>query len=218
MRRPDWYRDPRDRWSQPQNRAGRWYDISNSDTDRATVRIFDEIGWFGTDAATFASELDEIAAREIDVEINSPGGNVFDGVAIMNALRMHPATVTTTVVGVAASIASVIAQAGDRRLVLPSATLMIHEPYTGTIGNAADHRSAAAVLEQLGTTLAEIYTSRSPKGLDHFKSRMAAETWYTAREAVDEGLADEIIEPDRAGQSARSSASLMAMKLALAST
>ena len=107
-----------------QREAG--YTIQNAAGEEAVVRIYDEIWWLGVNAQDLTRELDAITAPSIRVEINSPGGDVFDGIAIYNALRNHPAHVTTRVDGLAASIASVIAQAGDKRLIQPAAQLMIH--------------------------------------------------------------------------------------------
>ena len=115
------------------------YSIANAAGDAggvAVVRIYDEIWWLGVNAADFVVELDAVTAPEIRVEVNSPGGDVFDGIAIYHALANHEARVTTRVDGMAASIASVIVQAGDRRLMQPASQMMVHDAWAFTVGNA----------------------------------------------------------------------------------
>lgn len=176
-----------------QREAG--YTISNADTGEAVVRIYDEIWWLGVNALDFVNDLDQVHASAIRVEINSPGGDVFDGIAIYNALRSHPATVTTRVDGIAASIASVIAQAGDRRIMQPAGQMMIHNAWGYTVGDNRDHADMADLLRQQDAVIAGIYASRSGRDADRFRELMDAETWLTAEAAVAEGLADEIVDP-----------------------
>lgn len=172
-----------------------WYEIKNQDGDTATVRIYDEIGYWGTTADQFASDLDAITAAEIEVQINSPGGEVFDGIAIYNVLRAHPAKITTRVDGIAASAASIIVQAGDHRVMLAAGQLMIHEAWGLCVGPADDMRAYADILEQQNGVLAGIYAARSGRPVDEMRALMTAETWLTDHGAVDAGLADEVIEP-----------------------
>lgn len=187
----------RDRAS-PRNGA-RWYEIRNQTGDTAVLRIYDKIHWlFGVTPEDFAADLDGITAPNIEVQINSPGGDVFDGIAIFNALRAHPATVTTRVDGLAASIASVIAQAGDRRTILSGGQMMIHEAWGLSIGPAADHREMADLLDKQSGVIASIYAERSGRDQDEFRQMMGSETWLTADEAVDAGLADEVVNPSSA--------------------
>jgi ATP-dependent protease ClpP protease subunit len=177
----------------PRREAG--YTIQNATGDEAVVRIFDEIWWLGVNALDLTAELDTITAPSIRVEINSPGGDVFDGIAIYNALRIHPAKITTRVDGLAASIASVIAQAGDHRIMVASSQMMIHNAWGMTIGNQTDHEDMAAVLGMQDEILADIYATKSNKDAAYFRGLMNAETWMTAERAVTEGLADEILDP-----------------------
>lgn len=178
-------------------REGRWYDISNAAGDVAVIRIYDEISWWGVSADMVAAEIAAITAGTIEVQINSPGGNVFDGLAIYNALRLHPARIVTRVDGLAASAASAIAQAGDHRIMVSSSQMMIHEAWGACVGNAADMLDMAALLEQQNTVLAELYAERSGGNVDEFRALMAAETWFTAQAAIDAGLADELLVPAR---------------------
>lgn len=180
--------------------SGRWYDIRNADSDdKAVVRIYDFIDMFGVDADQFARELDHITAPEIEVQINSLGGSVFDGVTIYNALRTHDARVTTRVDGIAASIASVVVQAGDHRVMLSGSQQMIHRAWGISIGNADDHREMGGILDQQDSVIASIYAGRSGRPAAELEDLMGDETWMDAEEAVEAGLADEVVDPPRKG-------------------
>jgi ATP-dependent protease ClpP protease subunit len=187
----------RDRMFARLPKSRQWYDIVNAAGERAVVRIYDEISYWGVTAADFAEELAQITAAEIEVQINSPGGDVFDGLAIYNALRTHPARIVTRVDGLAASAASVIVQAGDHRVMVQSSQLMIHEAWGVAVGPAADMLEFAAILEQQNEVIAQIYADRGAGDVDHFKQLMAAETWLTDAATIDAGLADEILVPAR---------------------
>jgi ATP-dependent protease ClpP protease subunit len=141
--------------------------------------------------------LDQITAPEILVRINSIGGSVFAGIAIYNAIRQHPAHVTTQVDAMAASIASVIAQAGDRRVMMQHSQMMIHEAAGIAIGSAQDMREYADILERQTDLIADIYTARAGDvgNKATFRKMMSAETWLSDDEAVDIGLADEVVTP-----------------------
>lgn len=171
------------------------YSIRNAAGDEAVIRIYDEIWFLGVNALDFANDLEGVTAPRIRVEINSPGGDVWDGIAIYNALRAHPAHVTTRVDGIAASIASVIAQAGDHRVMLGGSQMMIHNAWGFTVGDHGDHEDMASVLAHQDGIIAGIYSSRSGGDAEHFRTLMEAETWLTADAAVEAGLADEVIDP-----------------------
>ena len=170
--------------------------VVNKTGPKATIRIYDEVGFFGITAEDFAAELDEITADEIEVQINSLGGDVFAGVAIYNALRTHSARITTRVDGMAASIASVIVQAGDTRIMLTGSQMMIHPAWGFAMGSASDMRDLADILDKQTKVIAGIYAERA--GTDGFVELMEAETWFDADEAVDAGLADEVVKPAKA--------------------
>lgn len=172
------------------------YTIAN-DADKAVIRIYDEIWWLGVNAEDLVNELDAVTAPEIEVQINSPGGGVFDGIAIYNALRNHPATVTTRVDALAASIASVVAQAGDKRVMQPSAQMMIHNAHGLVVGDNRDHQDMADLLKQQDGVIAGIYAARSGKDAAGFRDLMNAGTWLTAERAVAEGLADAVLDPPK---------------------
>lgn len=171
------------------------YTIRAVDDGASVIRIYDEIWFLGVNADDFVRDLQAVDTDRIRVEINSPGGDVFDGIAIYNALRTHPAHITTRVDGIAASIASVIAQAGDHRIMLGASQMMIHNAWGVTIGDAQDHGEMQSLLEQQDDIIAGIYATRSGGDRDHFRSLMNAETWLSDERAVTEGLADELVEP-----------------------
>jgi len=177
-----------------QLRQGRtdWYAIRNAASPVAEVLIYDEIGYWGVTAADFVRELQGVTAPAIELRINSPGGEVFDGIAIMNAIRSHPATVTAYVDGLAASAASFILQAADTRIMRPQSQLMIHDAMGLCVGNGADMRQMADELDRISDTIASVYAERGDGTVARWRDRMRAETWYGADEAVAAGLADQV--------------------------
>ncbi|MDH6116901.1 ATP-dependent Clp endopeptidase proteolytic subunit ClpP [Kitasatospora sp. GAS204A] len=179
-----------------QPKAG-WYRVVRNDAGPTRVDIYDQIGgggWFdsGVTAVDFVNELAQING-DIEVHINSPGGDVFDGLAIYNSLAQRPGKVTTIVDGLAASAASFIAMAGTQRLISPGAMMMIHEASGVCLGNADDMRETADLLDKVSANIASIYAAHSGRA-DGWRSAMQAETWYTADEAVAAGLAHRIAE------------------------
>lgn len=168
-----------------------WYRIK-AQAGTAEIAIYEEIGMWGITAGDFLAELKALDVSQIDVRINSPGGEVWDGLAIYNSLRDHPATVTTYVDGLAASAASIIVQAGDRRVAAKASELMIHEAWGLVAGNAADMRDAADRLDQASGMIAGVYADRAGGTVDGWRESMRAESWYTGTEAADAGLVDEV--------------------------
>lgn len=177
-----------------QLRKGRnnWYDIKNKASDTAEVYIYDEIGYWGTTAADFVRDLRDISAKNIDLHLNSPGGEVFDAIAIYNALVQHDANVNTIIDSLAASAASFIAMAGSTVTIAKNATMMIHDAMGLTIGNAADMREMAEALDKMSDNIASIYADHAGGEIADWREAMKAETWYNAEEAMSAGLADEI--------------------------
>jgi ATP-dependent Clp protease, protease subunit len=159
---------------------------------QAEILLYDEIGWFGIRADDFKRELDAVTAPDITLRINSPGGDVFDSLAIYNAIRAHPATVTTHVDGIAASMASVIALAGDKVVMADNAFMMIHHPWSIVLGNAADMRKEADVLDKVSGSLLSAYAEKTGRDGEELSALMDDETWFTAAEAVAFGIADEV--------------------------
>jgi len=169
-----------------------WYSIQAKADQSAEISIYDEIGFCGVTAKQFIGDLKAIDATAIKLAINSPGGAVFDALAIYNALRQHPANVEVTIMGVAASAASIIAMAGDTVVMPENAFMMIHNPLNMAYGNADDLREMADVLDKIGASLVGIYAKRTGLPEDEIKALLDAETWLNAEEAVLKGFADEL--------------------------
>jgi ATP-dependent protease ClpP protease subunit len=157
------------------------------------IDLMEEIGYWGVTATEFVDELLAIDAETIELHVNSPGGDVFDGLAIMNALADHPATVNVVVDGIAASAASFIAMAGDSMKMNRGSQLMIHDAIGFCYGNAGAMEDTAVLLSRISDTIAGIYADRAGGKADDWRDLMRAETWYSATEAVDAGLADEAV-------------------------
>lgn len=172
-------------------RRNQWYRFKNLAT-AGTVQldIYDEIGYFGISADAFVQDLRKIEANRIDVHLNTPGGEVFDGIAIYNALKSHNAQVYVQVDSLAASIGSVIAMAGDRIAMAPHSQMMIHDAFGLSIGNAQDMRDLADMLDKQSNNIAGIYADRAGKDIGFWRDQMRQETMYSDQEAVDAGLAD----------------------------
>ena len=169
-----------------------WWKLTNLGGNAADLWIYDEIGAWGVTAQDMVSQLSSLNVAEITVHLNSPGGDVFDGIAIMNALRDHPANVVVKVDALAASIASVIAQAGNKVIMGRNSMMMIHNASGFAMGEAEDLRKMADLLEQTTTNIASIYAERAGGTAAEWLAVMADEKWYDAEDAVKAGLADEV--------------------------
>lgn len=181
----------------------RWWDIraqTNADGGKAVeIRVYGDIGFWGTDADLFASKLDEVAATatSIVVAINSMGGDVFDAFSIYNSLRRHAGKVTGRVDGVAASAATLVLMACDTIEMPSNAMLMIHNPYTVAAGEAGDLRRLADLLDSTSDNMLAAYVERSGRTEEEVLAIMNAETWLTAAQAKEQGFCDTIAEPIR---------------------
>ena len=167
----------------------------------AVLALDEEIGFWGTQAKDFRAQLDAVEGNELVVEINSVGGDVMAGLGIYNMLRSWAKdgkTVTTRVTGVAASIASIIALAGDKREMPKNTFAMVHQASTFAVGTADDMRDAADTLDKVDGSLRGIYMDRM--GVDEAKAKeiMAKDTWLTADESMDLGFATALIEDIKA--------------------
>ena len=172
-----------------------WYTI-RARASGTEVLIYDEIGAYGVSAKGFLAELGALPDdAAIDLRLNSPGGSVFDAVAIYNALKRHPGEITVWIDGIAASAASYIAMAGDTIVMPENAFLMIHDPSGLVMGTADDMRSTAEALDKVKGGLIQGYATKSGKPDDEIATLMAAETWLDATEALDFGFIDRIAEP-----------------------
>ncbi|OHV13003.1 head maturation protease, ClpP-related [Kushneria phosphatilytica] len=188
-----------------------------------TISIYDPIGFDffgdGVTAKRIAGALRSIGNEDVEVNINSPGGDVFEGLAIYNLLREHKGRVTVNVMGLAASAASFIAMAGDEIRIGRAAFLMVHNGWVVTMGNRHDLREIADWLEPFDAAIADIYAVRTGLPIDDIKSQLDAETWIGGREAVDSGWADTFLESDRIeeeGGNARNDYRMAARKMDIA--
>ena len=152
-------------------REGRtdWYRIENNSSATAKVYIYDEIGYVGVSAQDFVRDLNEVKASKIELHIDSPGGDVFDGIAIYNVIKDHPADVTVIVDGIAASAASFIAQAGDKIVMNRNSSMMIHDAHGLAIGNSKDMAELAGLLDKASDNIASIYAERCGMPAEHWR-------------------------------------------------
>lgn len=170
------------------------------DAGTAVIRLYDPIDswgeWWGVSAKEFAEVLDELpdTITTIELLINSPGGEVYEGIAILNQLRRHPARVVAVVEGLAASAASYVAAGADELIMAPNSELMIHDAWGLCVGNAEDMTRMAADLGRLCDNIASIYAAKAGGTVDDWRALMAVETWFSASEAVESGLADRVLE------------------------
>jgi len=177
----------------------------------ATLWIYDPIDSYGGDWGVSALDVRDTLAgfggADLSVRINSPGGDYFEAVAIRTLLAQYPGKVTMRIDGLAASAATVIATAGDHVVMAPGAQYMIHDALTIALGNAAEMRRTADLLDQCSDDIAGFYAAKAGGDAATFRDAMRAETWYTAEQAVAAGLADELAgapaEPAVAASAAR---------------
>ncbi|NUP32437.1 MAG: Clp protease ClpP [Streptomycetaceae bacterium] len=170
----------------------------------ATLRIYDYIdgegGYWGISAEEVAGALENIEEPidRIDLRINSGGGAVWDGLAILNQLRSRPEPVRAIVDGIAASAASFIAVACDEVVMMPNARMMIHDALGICVGQAVDMREYADFLDDSSQNIAELYAAKAGGTADEWRATMTAKgltgQWYSSQEAVDAGLADSVWE------------------------
>ena len=173
-----------------------WYNIKNLSESSAEVVIYDEIGAFGIDSKTFIDELAQVPKdKEILLRVNSPGGSVIDGLAIYDAIRRTSQKVTTRIEGLAASIASIIALAGDEIIMSENSLFMIHNVWGGETGDSKDMRKAADLMDKMSSKLVSIYMAKSGKEESEIQSWMDSETWFSAEEALEAGFITAIEEP-----------------------
>ncbi|WP_163372677.1 head maturation protease, ClpP-related [Endozoicomonas acroporae] len=170
-----------------------WFTFKNEAGQTPELFIYDDIDdWFGVSAQGVVDQIRNVDATDINVRINCRGGMVFEGIAIYNALRLHKANVHISIEGLAASIASVIAMAGDTVTIAENAMMMIHNPYGWAQGDAEAMRKTADVMDKIADSIAVSYTARTGKTIEEMKALMDTETWYTATEALAAGLVDQV--------------------------
>lgn len=167
-----------------------------SDADNS-ISIYDSIGdnWEGTGITSkrISAALRSIGSKDVTVNINSPGGDFFEGMAIYNLLREHPGKVTIRVLGLAASAASVIAMAGDEILMGDGSFLMIHNAWAVAVGNRHDLRDSAERLQLFDASMASLYAHQTGMSEAEAAALMDQETWIGAQQAVDDGFATSLL-------------------------
>lgn len=207
------------RFDIPANSLNRWDSTVRAAADTgAVIEVFDVIGedyWTGegVTAKSIAAKLRELDGADVSVYINSPGGDMFEGLAIYNLLREYKGDVTTKAIGMAASAASVIFMAGDKREIGSSAFLMIHNAWTLAAGNRHDFRAMADYLEPFDAAMAQIYVAGSGVPLGDITKMLDAETWIQGDAAVEQGFADELLASDKVLHDTSDSSSSAAAKL-----
>lgn len=172
-----------------------WYAIKAKADDTAEITIFDEIGIWGVTAKSFIADLKAISAKTITLSVNSPGGSVFDGFAIYNALknaRENGVTINAKIMGIAASAASFIVMAANSIEMPENSMMMVHYASGLAWGNSEDLRDTADILDKIDASLVGIYTARTGKSEEDVRALLQAETYLTAQEAKDAGFADTV--------------------------
>lgn len=169
--------------------------VAAAGDDSADVYLYGEIGgwWDGIQPDDFAKEVAALDVSTLNVRINSPGGIIVDGLSIYNALVQHPAQVVVHIEGIAASIASVVAMAGDEIRIGEAANVMIHKPWSFALGDADDMRKEAEILDGLEQGLVDIYVARTGNADEQVRDWLKAETWFRGQKAVDNGFADSVM-------------------------
>lgn len=189
----------RDAWRSVNNVAPRSTPCFRmADGDVPKLYVFDMIGGWDSDAGEFVRAVHDLGdAGAVDVHINSPGGFVYDAVAMYEALLAAPQTVNVLVDGLAASAASFLMQAGDVRKVAKAGRVMIHDAQMIAIGSPADLREAADLGDEVSNDIAGIYAARAGGKPADWRTAMTATTWYNASQTVDAGLADQVTGGDK---------------------
>lgn len=189
----------------------RWNSSVKSAADDAdnTISILDPIGedWFGdgVTAKRISAALRNIGKKDVVVSINSPGGDYFEGLAIYNLLREHPAKVTVKIVGIAASAASVIAMAADEVQIARAGFIMIHNTWVVAVGDRHALRDVADWLEPFDVTATDIYAARTGLDEKEIGRMLDRETWIGGADAVDKGFADSLLSADEIESKANNS-------------
>lgn len=181
-----------------------FFNVIELPNNEARIDIYGEVvpdDWRASDvdtsAVSFRNAVKDLGEVDtLNVHINSPGGSVYDGVAIFNMLRQHKASVTVHIDGLAASIASVIAMSGDKVVMPSNSMMMIHNAMSVSMGNANDMRKMADDLEKINESVINSYIAKNPElDREYLKALMDDETWLTASEAYELGLVDVIDDP-----------------------
>lgn len=176
-----------------------FYAIEKINDRETTIYLYDEVGGYGAGSKDFLAALSQLEGTHIHLRINSPGGSVIEGTAIYNALKRHKGGLTVHIDALAASMASVIAMAGDKVYISDNAMIMIHNPWTMAAGGDANElRKQADLLDKLKNTLVTAYEKKTGLSREELEEMMDKETWLDAVEAVALGFADAIEEGNKA--------------------
>lgn len=186
-------------WDAPSDVLAKWAEVPSAAADEAenTITMFEVIGedWWtggGVTAKRVSAALRSIGNKDVTVKINSPGGDMFEGIAIYNLLRSHQAKVTIEVLGWAASAASIISMAGDEIRMGLGTFMMVHNAWGVVVGNRHDMREAAALFDGFDGAIADIYEARTGMKRKDIEKLMDAETFMGPSEAVEKGFADAV--------------------------
>lgn len=190
--------------------------VRAADDSERSIGIYDVIGYDywtgeGVTAKRIAGALRSLGKGPVTVNVNSPGGDLFEGLAIYSLLKEHDGEVTVKILGLAASAASVIAMAGDNVQIARAGFLMIHNAWVVAIGNRHDLRDTAETMEPFDAAMADIYAARTGGEVKAMTKLMDAETWIGGSSAVDQGFADELLPSDQVG-SDKASARVVAVR------
>lgn len=172
--------------------------LAAADGKPAVLQVYEEIGFWGLQAKDFINQLGQVQGNNLELEISSPGGDVFAALAMYNALRASGKTITAKVMGIAASAASFLMLAGDKRIMPKNTMVMTHLPMTGMYGNANEFREAASVLDKITAQLSPIYTGRTGMSDEKVAEILAQDTYISADEALTLGFATEVTEEVKA--------------------
>ena len=170
-----------------------WYNVkAAAGSTPATISIFDEIGVWGVTAKDFITSFRQITEHDVVLELNTPGGSVFDAMAMFNAMKTSGKNITVKVMGIAASAGSYIAMVGNK-IVMPENTfMMVHNPLNAMHGNAAEFREMADVLDKIGNSLTATYVARTGKSDEEVRALLANDTYMSAAECLALGFCDEV--------------------------
>jgi ATP-dependent Clp protease, protease subunit len=166
----------------------------NATENSVDMQLYDEIGYFGVTAKAFTSELNKHKGKSVNLAINSVGGDVFDGIAMYNALLAHDGDVNVTIDGLAASAASIVAMAGDRIEIASNAFLMIHNAWSIAIGDKQTMLAMSEVLTKIDSALIATYKKKTHKNEAEITQMLDNETWLNANDAVLHGFVDGVID------------------------
>jgi len=210
----------------PENIMNRWKpEIQAADSDdESTINIYDIVGedWWtgqGMTAKVVSSVLRKNKGKAITVNINSPGGDFFEGLAIYNLLKEHDGEITVRIVGMAASAASIVAMAGDTIKIAEAGFIMIHNVWTVCVGNKDDMRECMDTLTKFDDSCVALYGKKTGLADDEVEAMMAAETWISGKEAVEKGFATQFLDSDELDtdeETSKKANSLKEIELALA--